>query len=87
MLTIRKWPVFLDTVGKMHTPQAGNPEIDVPLVQMNALVGLIADILIETIWKLDLDDDTRVGTLRAFQKLLWIQNDLVTRHYAIQATT
>ena len=28
---------YLDMVGKMHTPQAGSAEIDVPLVQMNAL--------------------------------------------------
>ena len=37
---------YLDMVGKIHTSQAGNSEIDVPLVQMNALMGVIADQLL-----------------------------------------
>lgn len=73
---------YLDMVGKIHTPQAGNPEIVVPLVQMNALMGFVSDALIATITGLGLDRDTEVRTLRAFNKLLWIQNDLISRHYA-----
>ena len=34
-----KMVLYLDMVGKIHTPAAGNTEIDVPLVQMNALMG------------------------------------------------
>src|SRR5258708_7297151 len=34
---------YLDLVGKMHTPKAGSPDLDVPLVQMNALMGFVAD--------------------------------------------
>ena len=34
---------YLDMVGAMHTPSVGNPELDVPLVQMNALLGYVAD--------------------------------------------
>src|SRR5262245_4742108 len=30
---------YLDMVGKIHTPKAGSPELNVPLVQMNALLG------------------------------------------------
>ncbi|MBT4867481.1 MAG: hypothetical protein HON53_20445, partial [Planctomycetaceae bacterium] len=41
--------------------------------------------LAETILGLDLDDETRFRTLRAFQKLLWLQNDLANRHYAADA--
>jgi hypothetical protein len=73
---------YLDMVGKIHTPKAGSKEIDVPLVQMNALMGFVADALTATILGLGLDRDTEVKTLRAFGKLLWLQNDLVTRHYA-----
>lgn len=73
---------YLDMVGKMHTPKAGNKEIDVPLVQMNALMGLIADTLTEAVLQQPLDLDTSHRTLRAFHKLLWIQNDFITRHYA-----
>ncbi len=72
---------YLDMVGKIHTPLAGNPEIDVPLVQMNALMGFISDTLIELISSLPLDPATSIRTIRAFNKLLWIQNDFVNRHY------
>ena len=40
---------YLDMVGKMHTPKAGSKELDVPLVQMNALMGFVTDAVIATI--------------------------------------
>lgn len=76
-----KMTQYLDMVGKMHTPKAGNKEIDVPLVQMNALMGLLSDTLTEAISQQPLDAATSLRTMRAFQKLLWIQNDFITRHY------
>jgi hypothetical protein len=76
---------YLDAVGKMHTPNFGSKAIDVPLVQMNALLGYVADALIATILSLGLDRETEVRTLRAFSKLLWLQNDLINRHYAVAA--
>lgn len=72
---------YLDMVGKMHTPKAGSALLDVPLVQMNALMGFVADALTATILGLGLDRETEVRTVRAFGKLLWLQNDLITRHY------
>ena len=72
---------YLDMVGKMHTPKAGSKKLDVPLVQMNALLGFVADALTATILGLGLDRETEVRTLRAFNKLLWLQNDLINRHY------
>lgn len=72
---------YLDLVGKMHTPRAGSKDLDVPLVQMNALMGFVSDALIATILGLGLDADTTSRTLRAFNKLLWLQNDLINRHY------
>jgi len=81
-----KMVLFLDMVGKIHTPQAGNREIDVPLVQMNALMGLLAEILLEALSPPALDAATSLRTIRAFQKLLWIQNDFITRHYQCQDT-
>lgn len=72
---------YLDMVGKMHTPKAGNKEIDVPLVQMNALMGLLSDVLTEAIAQQPFDAATSLRTLRAFHKLLWIQNDFINRHY------
>lgn len=72
---------YLDMVGKIHTPKAGSEEIVVPLVQMNALMGFVSDALMNTILSLGLKRDLEVRTLRAFNKLLWLQNDLITRHY------
>ncbi|MCH8046231.1 MAG: protoglobin family protein [Planctomycetes bacterium] len=76
-----KMVAYLDMVGKMHTPAAGSAMLDVPLVQMNALMGFVADALLSTILNLGLDTDTTTRTVRAFNKLLWLQNDLITRHY------
>ncbi|HEX4607266.1 MAG TPA: protoglobin family protein [Urbifossiella sp.] len=77
-----KMAAYLDAVGKMHTPKAGSPDLDVPLVQMNALMGFVADALTATILGLNLPREAEAKTLRAFGKLLWVQNDLITRHYA-----
>lgn len=72
---------YLDLVGKMHTPKAGSAALDVPLVQMNALLGFVADALTATILGLGLERECEQRTLRAFSKLLWLQNDLINRHY------
>ena len=72
---------YLDFVGQMHTPKAGNKELDVPLVQMNALMGFVADAIIATIYSFKLDPQATQSAIRSFSKLLWIQNDLITRHY------
>ena len=73
---------YLDVVGSMHTPGQGNSAINVPLVQMNALMGFVSDALLATILGLGLADDVQQRTVRAFNKLLWLQNDLINRHYA-----
>ncbi|MCE9530530.1 MAG: protoglobin family protein [Planctomycetes bacterium] len=80
-----KMVTYLDMVGKIHTAKAGSAEIVVPLVQMNALLGFVADALTNTILSLNLDRKQEVRTLRAFGKLLWIQNDLINRHYQAAA--
>ena len=72
---------YLDAVGKMHTPKAGSAELDVPLVQMNSLMGFVSDALLATILGLGLDANTQARTVLAFNKLLWLQNDLISRHY------
>jgi hypothetical protein len=77
----QKTVAYLDRVGQMHTPKAGSGEIVVPLVQMNALLGFVADALTNTILGLGLERGQEVRTLRAFNRLLWLQNDLINRHY------
>ncbi len=73
---------YLDFVGKMHTGKAGSANIHVPLVQMNALLGFVADAVNATILGADLPLEAKTKAIRAFSKLLWIQNDLIVRHYA-----
>jgi hypothetical protein len=63
---------YLDMVGKIHTPKAGSKELDVPLVQMNALLGYVADALHATIFDLGLDRETEMRTLRAFEPQLHV---------------
>lgn len=77
---------YLDMVGKMHTPHAGSKAIVVPLVQMNALMGLLSDTVLGFIAESPLDSTTILQTQRAFNKLLWIQNDFITRHNQAGAT-
>ena len=72
---------YLDIVGKIHTPSYGSSDLNVPLVQMNALMGFVSHALISTIQGLGLDRETELATVQAFNKLLWLQNDLITRHY------
>jgi hypothetical protein len=72
---------YLDFVGKIHTKNSGSAKIEVPLVQMNALMGFVSDALTATIFGFDIPAATKLATLRAFGKLLWIQSDLITRHY------
>lgn len=76
-----KMVAYLDMVGKMHTSKAGAKELVVPLVQMNALLGFVADAINNTILSLGLERTQEVQTVRAFSKLLWLQNDLINRHY------
>ncbi len=76
-----KLVAYLDLVGNIHTRRLGSRQIHIPLVQMNALMGFVADAFNATILGLDLDTETQAKAIRAFGKLLWLQNDLITRHY------
>ena len=75
---------YFDLVGKIHTPGQGSPQINVPLVQMNALMGFVADAFNATIFSLGLPTEQTEQAIRAFSKLLWLQNDLINRHYCVK---
>ena len=72
---------YLDRVGAIHTAAVGSAKLDVPLVQMNALLGWVADAVTATIQAMDIPQAKKDEAVRAFGKLLWIQNDLIVRHY------
>ena len=72
---------YLDMVGRIHTTKAGNQEINVPLYQMNALMGLLSDIIAEVLLDSPLSSTEAFSAIRAYNKLFWIQNDFISRHY------
>jgi hypothetical protein len=82
-----KLVLYLDMVGKIHTAEAGNPRLQIPLVQMNALLGFVADALIATLLASRSSAPEYAPAIRAFSKLLWIQNDFINRHYAQRLET
>lgn len=49
---------------------------------MNALLGYVVDIIISAVIGMDtIDTAMKSRVLRAFNKVIWIQNDLFARHY------
>ena len=76
-----KMASYLHAVGSIHTPHAGNARISIPLVQMNALLGFLADAITAALLDSNLPGEKKTGAIRAFTKLLWLQSDFITRHY------
>ncbi|KAF5384784.1 hypothetical protein D9615_000886 [Tricholomella constricta] len=79
---------YLDKVGLMHTGVAGfahrskKPGLRVEFIHCALLLGFVEDLLVEAVaTHPDLDFDMKTAVIRAFNKVLWIQNDLFARHY------
>lgn len=79
-----KMVMYLDMVGKIHTRKAGNAEIFIPAVQMTALMCFVSNAFVQTIIGLDVPQETKNAALISFNKLLWLQNDLLMRHYCAE---
>ncbi|KAL2223054.1 Protoglobin-domain-containing protein [Thermoascus aurantiacus ATCC 26904] len=80
---------YLDKVGVMHTGEPGfkhrekRPQLRVEYMHCGALLGFVQEIIIKAVMGADLDANTKTAVLSAFNKLLWIQNDLFARHYVV----
>lgn len=80
---------YLDKVGQMHTGIAGfkhrekRPSVRVEYMHTAALLGVVEDIVLKAVLSADIDLTTKTTILIAFNKLLWIQNDLFARHYTV----
>ncbi|KAF0979174.1 hypothetical protein FDP41_001517 [Naegleria fowleri] len=73
---------YLDYIGKLHTSKAGKPNIVVDYIHCNTLFGFVSEIISNAILEApNLTFSTKFKTIRAFNKLFWIQNDLFSRHY------
>lgn len=68
--------LYLERVAGAHGPTRGDPGVVVPLVQLDGLLGFIADQVIGAVGAMDLPEPRRLGAIRAWSKLLWIQADL-----------
>jgi hypothetical protein len=79
-----KFVHYLDWAGKIHTTKAGAKNVEIPLVQINALMGFVAAAVVATLWDLVEDEAKRRCYIQAWNKLLWVQNDLINRHFASQ---
>ena len=77
----RTMVAHLDSMGRLHHAPDNPSRLNVPLVQMNAFMGMVSDLFTDTIHALDLPRDRERTTTRAFHKVLWLQSDLITRHY------
>jgi len=75
-----KFVEYLDHVGKVHT-KAKNKHQTIDYIHINALLGYVEDIILNAIMKMKIEDELKTKLVRAFNKLLWIQNDLFARHY------
>ncbi|KZT20636.1 hypothetical protein NEOLEDRAFT_1122379 [Neolentinus lepideus HHB14362 ss-1] len=85
---------YLDLVGVMHTGEPGfkhrakRPELRVEFIHMGLLLGWVEDLIAKTVLEEEsLDLQTKTKVVRAFNKLLWIQNDLFARHYVVDPAT
>jgi hypothetical protein len=72
----------------MHTGRPGfkhrekKPELRVEYIHMGALLGYVEDIVVGAVMEMEgIDAGTKMKVMRAFNKVLWIQNDLFARHY------
>ncbi|PVH89815.1 hypothetical protein DL98DRAFT_386378, partial [Cadophora sp. DSE1049] len=82
--------VYLNNVGIMHTGQPGfkhrvkRPELRVEYIHMGALLGYVVDIVVGAVMSMDvIDNDMKCKVIRALNKVVWIQNDLMARHYLV----
>ncbi|KAH7419145.1 Protoglobin-domain-containing protein [Cadophora sp. MPI-SDFR-AT-0126] len=80
--------VYLNNVGIMHTGQPGfkhrakRPELRVEYIHMGALLGYVVDLVVAAVMDMDIiDSEIKSKVIRALNKVIWIQNDLMARHY------
>ena len=72
----------------MHTGKPGfkhrekRPDLRVEYIHTNALLAYVMDIVISAVMDMDvIDTAMKSRVIRAFNKVVWIQNDLFSRHY------
>ena len=72
---------YMDAMGRIHKAESHRARLDIPIVHMNAFLGQVADAIAGLIRGLGLEPDRELALIRAYMKVMWLQNDLVSRHY------
>ncbi|KAJ3192908.1 hypothetical protein HK101_005776 [Irineochytrium annulatum] len=73
---------YLDWVALIHTKNNNKKtSINVEYIHINALLTFVESVVIGAICDLPLDKAAMKRTLVAFNKLLWLQNDLFAQYY------
>lgn len=72
---------LIDVVGHMHTPRQGNALLQIPMIQLSALMAVMNDLFLQKISELKLSPKTQLVLQRIYSKLFWIQNGMFIRHW------
>lgn len=85
---------YMDKVGVAHTGEPGfahrakKPGLRVEFMQLGLLLGFVEDVVVGLVLEMEeLDLKTKKEVILAWNKLLWIQNDLFARHYVVDEDT
>lgn len=77
----------------MHTGQPGfkhrqnRPDLRVEYIHMGALLGFVVNVVIDAVLKMDdVPNEGKSAVLKALNKVIWIQNDLMAKWYIPQGT-
>jgi len=75
---------YLSRVGEIHTNKGGSSSVNVDYLHINALLCILENLFIDTIWDTDhLDFETKRQALNASNKFFWIQNHFFTMQYGL----
>lgn len=64
------------------------PALRVEYMQLSLLLGFVQDVIVGLVLDMEgIDAATKKEVILAWNKILWIQNDLMARHYVIDEDT
>ena len=85
---------YMDKVAIAHTGLPGfqhrakRPELRVEYMHLGLLLGYVEDIVLGAVMGMDtIDTEKKSSVIRAWSKLLWLQNDLFARRYVVDKDT
>ncbi|MCJ1389558.1 hypothetical protein MMC18_002415 [Xylographa bjoerkii] len=85
---------YMDKIAIAHTGLPGfqhrakQPELRVEYMHLGLLLGYVEDVVVGAVMGMDaIDLATKTSVVRAWNKLLWIQNDLFARKYVVDRDT